>query len=215
MSMLGTVDIKLRPLRFAFLVDPGNAQQAREAIRLASTLWGGTYCPIVPLYKRMPKTWRDSIKVPPATSVVLGNIDAFDPDVLVQLSAQMPAYLTDTKRRIITPQDVWRTLDDRVAWSPQWGIGVFELFDAMFKEFFKYKSKYPPRMLLPKLPAKMTFFWASVFGEPLHIAVVTEKLSNVVDRLRELGGVLLRLSSSGLPFLLHAIDEGDACAYER
>lgn len=54
--MLGTVDIKLRPLRFAFLVDPGDAKQAREAIRLASTLWGGAYCPIIPLYKRMPKT---------------------------------------------------------------------------------------------------------------------------------------------------------------
>jgi hypothetical protein len=46
--MLGTVDIKLRPLRFAFLVDPGNPQQTREAIRLASTLWGGAYCPIIP-----------------------------------------------------------------------------------------------------------------------------------------------------------------------
>ena len=163
--MLGTVDIKLRPLRLAFLVDPGNVKQAREAIRLASTLWGGAYCPIIPLYKRMPKTWRDPIKVPPAKSVVLGNVDAFDPDVLVQLSAQVPAYLTDTKRRIIAPQDVWRTLDDRVAWSPQWGIGVFELLDAMFQEFFKYKSKYPPRMLLPKLPAKMALFWASVFGD--------------------------------------------------
>ena len=142
--MLGTIDIKLRPLRFAFLVDPGNAQQVREAIRLASTIWGGAYCPIITLHKRMPKTWRDPIKVPPAKSVVLGNLDAFDPDVLVQLSVQVPAYVTDTKRRIIAPQDVWRTLDDRVAWSPQWGIGVFELFDAMFQEFFKYKAKYPP-----------------------------------------------------------------------
>ena len=163
--MLGTVDIKLRPLRFAFLVDPGNAQQAREAIRLASTIWGGAYCPIIALHKRMPKTWRDPIKVPPAKSVVLGNLDAFDPDVLVQLSVQVPAYVTDTKRRIIAPQDVWRTLDDRVAWSPQWGIGVFELFDAIFQEFFKYKAKYPPRMLLPKLPTKMGLFWASIFGE--------------------------------------------------
>ena len=148
--MLGTVDIKLRPLRFAFLVDPGNAKQAREAISLASTLWGGAYCPIIPLYKRLPKTWRDPIKVPPAKSVVIGNVDAFDPDVLVQLSVQVPAYLTDTKRRIITPQDVWRTLDDRVAWSPQWGIGVFELFDALFKEFFKCSGRvssatYHPR----------------------------------------------------------------------
>ena len=100
--MLGTVDIKLRPLRFAFLVDPGSAQQAREAIRLASTLWGGVYCPIIQLHRRMPKTWKDPIRVPPARSVVLGNLDAFDPDVLVQLSVQVPAYVTDTKMLAVT-----------------------------------------------------------------------------------------------------------------
>jgi len=38
--MLRTVDIKLRSLRFAFLVDPSNAQQAREAIRLAWPRFG-------------------------------------------------------------------------------------------------------------------------------------------------------------------------------
>lgn len=163
--MLGTVNIRLRPLRFAFLVEPGNAQQTREAIRLASTLWGGVYCPIIPLHKRMSKSWRDPIKVPPAKAVVLGYLDAFDPDVLVQFSAQVPAYVMDTKRRIITPQDVWRTLEDSVAWSPQWGIGIFELFGAIFQELFKYKAKYPRRMLLPKIPVKMGLFWASVFGD--------------------------------------------------
>ena len=154
MSMLGTVDIKLRPLRFAFLVDPGNAQQDVKPFVSPRRSGAVRTCPIIQLHKRMPKTWRDPVKVPPAKSVVLGNLDAFDPDVLVQLSVQAPAYVTDTKRRIVAPQDVWRTLDDRVAWSPQWGIGVFELFDALFQEFFKYKSKYPPRMLLPKLPAE-------------------------------------------------------------
>jgi hypothetical protein len=113
----------------------------------------------------MPKSWKDPIRVPPAKSVVLGYLDAFDPDVLVRLSAKVPDYVTDTKRRIIAAQDVWRTLDDRVAWSPQWGVGIFELLKAIFEEFFKYKAKYPPRMLLPKLPATMGLFWASVFGD--------------------------------------------------
>jgi hypothetical protein len=39
------------------------------------------------------------------------------------------------------------------------------LFQAIFEECFKYKAKYPPRMLLPKLPATMGLFWASVFGD--------------------------------------------------
>ena len=164
--MLGTVDIKVRPLKFALLVDPGKEFQVRDAIRLASTLWGGAYFPIIPLHKRMPKAWNEHpFKAPPAKAVVLGYLDAFDPDVLVQFSAQVPAYVTESKRLIIKPEDVWRTLDDRVAWSPQWGIGLFELLGGLFKEFFKYKAKYPPRMLVPKLPMQMSSFWASVFGE--------------------------------------------------
>jgi hypothetical protein len=47
---------------------------------------------------------------------------------------------------------------------------------VVFQEFFKYKSKYPPRMLLPKLPAKMASFWASVFGDLLS------KIADLVRR---------------------------------
>ena len=52
-------------------------------------------------------------------------------------------------------------------------------------------------------------------GSPVYQAAKGEKLSNVVDRPRELGGVLLRLSSSVLRFLLHAVDEVHAGAHER
>jgi hypothetical protein len=41
-----------------------------------------------------------------------------------------------------------------------------------------------------------------------------EKLSNVADRPRELGGVLLRLSGNARRLLLHAIDEAHASAHE-
>ena len=70
--MFGSVDIKTRPIKLAYLVDPNNAKQVREAIRLSSTLWGGVYCPIIPLYKRMPATWRENpFKTPPAKNLPL------------------------------------------------------------------------------------------------------------------------------------------------
>ena len=56
--MFGSVEQRVRPIRLAFLVDVNNETQVREAIRLSTTVWGGSYCPIVPLYKQMPKTWR-------------------------------------------------------------------------------------------------------------------------------------------------------------
>ena len=68
--------------------------QVREAIQLSSSLWGGAFFPIIPLYRRMPVTWRDKpLKAPPARSTILGLIDAFDPDFLMQLSKSMPSYI--------------------------------------------------------------------------------------------------------------------------
>ena len=52
-----SVEIKTRPIRLAFLVDPNNSEQVGEAIRLSSTLWGGAYFPIIELCKRIPVVW--------------------------------------------------------------------------------------------------------------------------------------------------------------
>lgn len=162
--MRGTVDIKIRPTKLAFLVDPNSASQVREAIRLASSLWGGVFFPIIPLFKRMPANWRERpLSLPAASDVVRGYIDAFDPDILVQFSASLPSYLTDTRLPIVTPQEIWagvRSLDE-----PSYGIGVFTLLDAIYKECFKYKAKYPTRVVIPVIPNKLGLFWASVYGE--------------------------------------------------
>lgn len=164
--MIGSIKIKTRPLRLAYLVDPNNASQVRDAIRLSSSLWGGTYFPIVPLYKRMPSTWADKpMKAPSAESVILGYLEAFDPDVLVQLSKEVPPFITATGRKIIPGSAIWQVLDTPRPLAPQCGIGIFEILGDVFEKYFRYKPKYPVQVLLPRLPAKLTLFWASVFGE--------------------------------------------------
>src|ERR1700674_3477235 len=103
--MFGTIDVKTRPIRLAYLVDPNNTKQVREAIRLSSTLWGGSYFPIVPLYKIMPATWKDGpLKAPAAKNVILGYLEAFDPDILVQLSKEVPAYITKLAIEVVKPE---------------------------------------------------------------------------------------------------------------
>ncbi len=37
----GTIDIRLRPIRLAFLVDPSDKKAVLEAIGLNTFLWGG------------------------------------------------------------------------------------------------------------------------------------------------------------------------------
>src|SRR3954463_9599939 len=102
--MFGNVDTKIRPLKLAYLVDPNNAEQTREAIRLSSSLWGGAYFPIIPLYKHMPPSWADGpLKPPPAKKVLLGFLEGFDPDVLVQISKTVPDLIVQTGLEIIKP----------------------------------------------------------------------------------------------------------------
>src|SRR5713101_1813735 len=107
--MFGNIDTKVRPIRLAYLVDPDNAAQVKEAIRLSSTLWGGMYFPILPLHKRMPATWRDEpLKAPPAKSVILGYLKAFDPDILVQLCETAPDFIAAAGLEIIKPEAIWQ-----------------------------------------------------------------------------------------------------------
>jgi hypothetical protein len=164
--MIGSIDIKTRPLKLAFLVDPSSGTQVRDAIRLASTLWGGAYFPIIPLYKRMPATWRDKpLKAPPAKKVTLGYIDAFDPDVLVQFSTALPEYIDKTGLRVIKPEEVWGTFDEGGSFSPKFGLGIFEILREVFDENFKFKAKYPISLSFPRIPLRLSLFWASLFGE--------------------------------------------------
>lgn len=164
--MFGTIDIKPRPIRLAFLVDPNNAAQTREAIRLSSSLWGGAYFPILPLYTRMPASWQDPpLRPPKAKEVTLGYLDAFDPDVLVQLSGTVPDYVIARGLRIIKSAEIWQPLTRSRGYAPAYGIGIFDLLERVFDKYFKYKPKYPMRVIIPQLPRELSLFWSSVFGE--------------------------------------------------
>jgi hypothetical protein len=228
--MFGTVDVKTRPLKLAYLVDPNSAVQVREAIRLSSTLWGGVYFPIIPLYRRMPVTWKDKpFKAPSAKDVILGYLEAFDPDSLVQFSREVPGFLADTGLRIIKPKEVWSILDEGRNLSPQFGIGIFEILNDAFDRHFKYTPKYPIRVILPKIPRTLSLFWASWLGElpprivslleerffkPLEIEILNFTAENLSDTMAE--NVLFpgRIAQYGLSHHPHhPRSRGDAYVY--
>lgn len=175
--MIGSADIKVRPLKLALMVDSNSASQVREAIRLACTQWGGMFFPIIPVHKRMPASWRDGpLKAPPAQSVVNGYLDGFDPDILVQFGQDLPKYVLDLKLKVLTPNDFWSGGRDEDTNEPLYGIGVLDVLLDIYKEHFKFKAKYPLKTIVPVIPKALGLFWASVFGEyPAHIAEAIDK----------------------------------------
>ncbi|MDP3758234.1 MAG: hypothetical protein Q8Q86_00795, partial [Candidatus Daviesbacteria bacterium] len=124
--MLGSVNVKLRPLKIAFLVDPRNKKALLEAIQINSFLWGGTYNPIIPVAKRIPAAWKKNDKFinfrNTAKSITLGYIDTFDPDYFVAVGNCDIKHLKLDKERIITLVDIWGKVDSEG--TPSYGVGL-------------------------------------------------------------------------------------------
>ena len=165
--MFGRIEQKVRPLRLAFLVDPRSTDALREAIQINSTLWGGAYNPIIPLYKKSPPAWQDKpLRAPKAEVVIKGYVDAFDPDILIQCGAQLPPYLTTLGLEIVKSSEIWeRHFQEKRAVAPKYGIGVFEVLEEVFNEHFRYKEKFPVRVIVPRIPSKLAPYWAALLGE--------------------------------------------------
>lgn len=168
--MDSSVEITSRPLRIAFLVDPKDKKSIRKAIQINSTLWGGSYNPLVPLFKRVPKDWdfplKKSIK---PKEIVKGYVEAFDVDAIVACTKDIPDYISEFGRSIIKAEDIWKgfTLKTDDGLIPGIGIGIFEMLEPIFDEYFKYKMKFPKKILIYKINKSGTLglFWASLLGE--------------------------------------------------
>jgi hypothetical protein len=82
----GTVSIKLRPIKLAFLVGPAYRAGLLEAIEINTFLWGGMFNPIIPAFRHMPKAWQDKLsRNVTSKEIIAGYVDAYDPDYIVEV----------------------------------------------------------------------------------------------------------------------------------
>jgi hypothetical protein len=164
--MFGDIKVKSRPLRLAFLIPP-RKDALQEAIKINSSLWGGVFNPIIPLHPRAPRQWRlhanEKISI---QKRILGYIRAFDPDFIVSDANTLPSYVKDFGRPIVASSEIWASFynDQRDA-VPSYGVGIFELLNDIYEEFFEVKRRFPFKIVLPTLPKKHELFWAAAAGQ--------------------------------------------------
>lgn len=159
----GTITIKLRPIRFGFLVDPIDTAGLLEAIQTNSYLWGGMFNPIIPAYRRLPKNWEDHRRRSGnAQSIVSGYLAAFDPDYVVPMGRCAGRQYDFEKREVINATDLIGDLAQDEA--PRYGVGLFEIIRYLLDEELKFVRRDPLEILLPIIPRRHHLFLASVFG---------------------------------------------------
>lgn len=160
----GTVKVKLRPIKLAFLVNPKDKESLLKAIEINTFLWGGMYNPIIPTYKRIPPNWEGlPSKSLSAQNIIAGYLDNFDPDYVVPMG-ECAEYSLDIgyREKIEDVSEILAPVEKNGV--PNYGIGLFEILNHFFEEELKFQRRYPEDICVPRFKTNFSLFFASVFG---------------------------------------------------
>jgi hypothetical protein len=162
---IGSVKIKVRPLRIAFLVRPTDKKGLMQAIEMSTAMWGGAYCPIIPAFGKVPYAWeRDRYrKLPKSEEIISGYLDAYDPDIVVTVGVCEGRAFEVGYRDIVTPEDL---LGDLVKdGSPRYGFGFIDVLQRFINDELRFERKFSLDLFLPDIENPYKLFMASVLGK--------------------------------------------------
>jgi hypothetical protein len=120
-------------------------------MRLATVMWGGQMCPLIPVMKRRPSEWSDKLATENAQQISRGLIRFFEPDLLVQTAADQldavgvkrePNWLGS--ERFIDIGDILTTDKDIVA-DFKVGANISQLYRHLFAEEFQFQKRFETR----------------------------------------------------------------------
>jgi len=160
----GTLTVTLRPLRLAFIVKPGDKRGILRAIQINSILWGGMLNPILPAFRRSPRSYADGRFKPPAAQIVSGYLTAYDPDFVVTLGTALPRGVAFEQDRLISEDDILAGLaEDEAVWH---GVGINEIMARLYAQEFQFVQRHPRDVFLAEAVQKQDrLMVAACFGE--------------------------------------------------
>jgi hypothetical protein len=156
--------VRLRPVRFAFLVRPDDVKRALEIFRINTCLWGGKFNPVIPCFKQVPKWWdRHNHRFDTAVQIVNGYLDFFEPDFIVEAERGLASGLGFDSDRILQLSDLLPRGGDRNRNS--YGLSVFDLYCDLFQKEFQFVRRHATN-IVDVSPKSSAFdgFCGCVFG---------------------------------------------------
>lgn len=136
-----SADVRLRPIRFGFLVRPDDANRVTEICRVNTCLWGGKFNPLIPRLKTVPKWWdRHGHRFETATQIVNGYLDFFEPDFLVESEPGLADGLGFDPERVVALPDML----SREGQQDRNGHGqnVFSLYRDLYRKEFQFARRH-------------------------------------------------------------------------
>lgn len=134
------LDIKLRPIRFLFLVKPNDKKNLEKVFQINTLLWGGKYNPIVPYFKRVPKWWGSDHKTYNATKILNDYLDFFEPDFIVETEESMTKDFVFDKERVLQVDDLLSV--DEHGLDDKYGLTVYDLYVDLYEKKYQFERRH-------------------------------------------------------------------------
>ncbi|MFA5214777.1 hypothetical protein [Sulfuricurvum sp.] len=134
------VDIKLRPIRFVFLVKPDDKKNILKIFQINTFLWGGKFNPIVPFFKKVPKWWSkyDHLKFN-AQQIIDDYLDFFEPDFIVEAEKGLADDIDFNKDRILLLDNL---LHDGKYGENEYGLIVNDLYIHLYEKKYQFERRH-------------------------------------------------------------------------
>lgn len=159
-----SVHVRLRPVRFAFLVRPDDKKRVIEIFQNNTCLWGGKYNPIIPRLKQVPKWWdRHGHRFETAEQIVNGYLDFFEPDFIVEAESGLADGIGFDKKRVLQLSNLLEREGERN--GNGYGLSVINLYDDLYQKVFQFARRHEHN-IVNALAEKLAFkgFCACLFG---------------------------------------------------
>jgi hypothetical protein len=181
--------VRVRPLRFAFLVDPRDKAGLQKIFEANSCLWGGIYNFILPLFKRVPLRYRQEYqKQISGEALMNGLVEAFQPDILIETRAgQAAAYGIEFPEKRTGSMEELEARDEQA--RTKLGIDLRSVCDDLYRSTFRFVQRHPPKVVLPVCGDKrFNLLFAATFGylpESGNVADVADVYLKALDGKKE------------------------------
>lgn len=159
-----SINLRLRPIRFAFLIRPDDQKHTLEAFRINTCLWGGRYNPIIPFFKQLPKWWdKKGHRFESAKQILNGYLDFFEPDFIVEAEKGIASGLGFDPDRVLQFSNILMRDDDRD--NVGFGLSVNNLYGDLYTKEFQFARRHKHNIVYVK-PEDSSFstFVACIFG---------------------------------------------------
>jgi hypothetical protein len=160
----GDITVTLRPIKFAFLVNPAERGILDRVVEASLFQWGGLHNPIIPIFRKLPPYWSDlpSRKLAPA-EICSGYLRMFDPDAVIVCGNVDKSVVPSHIEHVHTLDEFAGDLSKED--SQSFGVGLFELLDQFAETEFKYARRDEMKVLMPTYDAASSTLFKAVIGQ--------------------------------------------------